>query len=434
MVYQSLMSAVQKMFVFVGVWLLAGVCTAGLAAADTGSHFARTLRALERADAGSRADFAGIALWQLTGAYRAEADLARQELQAIAANPKADRQAVERAQQKNRHWSSSVDQYAGRLMLLQRRVEAGAAVDFILSPVTETVLVVEGEQVVLAHPRPGKQAIFEQSVIEQFCQLRDCAALTGPGATAARSAQPATVATTPRVVNEEPWRGAEPAGNNPVSTAVVDNEPAYKGSPLGDQPLIQKYDIDPPAAQAADDGPSVTDQAAVDQPSVERLEQDLSVRDQPDQLPEMNPPAASRSTLRPGWEFTAEGTSCTYGGIRLRFMRGDNSGAVRRLCSDLFAEVAALREGLLQQQQYGVVVEASELAVNPLLADDGQVLLRLNRSGDLLRLPAPLLQANPAVLRNLVPWLEAQLAGESSTLELQAGYYGWQGRSLDPWR
>lgn len=313
---------------------------APVAEATAGSRYDRTIRALQAAEPEWQADFAGIALWQLTGAYRAEADLARQDIALV---------------QKNRHWSSSVDQYAGRLSVYQRRVEEGARIDFVLSPVTEAVLQVEGEPVMLAHPRPGQQAAFEQSVLEQFCQLRDCGSLTGLAALADRQ------------------------GVAGLADGVV--------TVVGDQPL-----------------------------------------------PETDRASAARLTLKPGWEFTTEGPVCTYAGVRLRFQQGDNPGAVRKLCLDLFAEIAVLGDGLRQQQQYGVVVEWAALEFSQTAVDGDSSMLKLNRSGDMLRLRAPLLKANAALLRSLTPWLESHLAEQQTTLDLQAGTYGWRGAALDRFR
>lgn len=318
---------------------VAGVSSSDAAAA-AGSRYDRTLRALQTAEPEWRADFAGIALWQLAGAYRTEADLARQDISRV---------------QKNRHWSSSVDQYAGRLSVYQRRVEEGALIDFVLSSVTEAVLQVNGEPVMLAHPRPGQQAAFEQSVLEQFCQLRDCGALTGLAVLADRHGV---------------------AGLTDGMIAVV-----------GDQPL-----------------------------------------------PETDRASAARLTLKPGWEFTTEGPVCTYAGVRLRFQQGDNPGAVRKLCLDLFAEIAVLGDGLRQQQQYGVVVEWAALEFSQTAVDGDSSMLKLNRSGDMLRLRAPLLKANTALLRSLTPWLESHLAEQQTTLDLQAGTYGWRGAALDRFR
>lgn len=327
-----------------GVWLLlALVLMADLQVTEAaGSRYDRTIRALQVAEAEWRSDFAGIALWQLAGAYYAEADLARQDMQRRDLNTAAGS-----AQQKQRHWSSSVEQYASQLTRFQRRVEEGGAVLFDLSPVTEAVLQVDGIQVMLAHPRPQQQAVFEQKILEQFCQLRDCAALTGLMDVAAKRS----------------WSATE-------EDAITAVEPASAGT---------------------------------------------------------SQPSAAQRAVKPGWEFTANGSVCTYGGLRLRFVPGANPGAVRNLCLDLFAEIAVLLEGLRQQQQYGVRMDWSALAFS-------QSMLQLNRDSDLLRLQAPLLQANPALLRSLTPWLAAQLSGEQTMLELQADTFGWHGAALDRYR
>lgn len=338
-----------KSWIGQGLLMSLVLATAGIAGADS-TRYDRTIRALQAAEPEWRADFAGVALWQLTGAYYAEADLARQDSQPPTVTP-----VTERALQKKRHWSAVVDQYAGRLADVQRQVEAGAKVSFALSPVTEAMLQVADEQVMLAHPRPEQQAAFEQLVLEQFCQLRDCWVLTG-------------------------W--SEFADSRDLSVAA---DGAI--SALGDQSSIG-----------------------------------------------MQQTSSTQASITPSWEFTAAGSACSYAGIRLRFQRDDNLGALRQLCRDLFGEVAAVRDGLWQQQQYGVEVEWSALAFSQPSVETGEPMLKLNRAGDLLRVDAPLLRGRTALLQALKPWLAAQVAQQNSTVELQAEAYGWRGAGLESYR
>lgn len=140
-------------------------------ASVSSSRYDRTVFALQSAPLEWRADFALIALSQLADAYYSEADLARSPL-----NGRGDTQ---EQVEKQTEWSWSVERYANQLYGYQMSIENGALVFFAQAPVTEVVLEIDGQQVMLSHPRPEKQPVFEQAVLTQFCQLRNCVELTG---------------------------------------------------------------------------------------------------------------------------------------------------------------------------------------------------------------------------------------------------------------
>ena len=120
--------------------LLVALLMSAAAAADS-SRFERTVEALQRAEPPLRADFASIALVELTEIYLAEADLARNEAQALQGDPAL------------RGWSRAVERFA--------------------------------EQLLLAHPRRAQQAAFEQRVLARFCTTAPCTRLTGTEAATA---------------------------------------------------------------------------------------------------------------------------------------------------------------------------------------------------------------------------------------------------------
>lgn len=147
----------------------------GIASVEAAStRYERTLIALQSAPEEWRADFALIALSQLADAYYAEADLARGSSIGSDGGNKSNKEA-----EKEMQWSWSVERYANQLYGFQMSVESGIPVSLAKSPVTEAVLEVGGQQVMLSHPRPEKQSAYELAVMTQFCQLRDCVELTG---------------------------------------------------------------------------------------------------------------------------------------------------------------------------------------------------------------------------------------------------------------
>ncbi len=126
--------------------------------------FARTVAALQDADAQWRADFARIALAQLAEAYTHEAELALTD-------PKL-------TPGERRRWSRGVEQYGNQLLFLQMDIEAGLEVNLYMAPATGAVLEAGNQQVVLTFPRPRQQLAYEQAVLEQYCQLYDCSQLS----------------------------------------------------------------------------------------------------------------------------------------------------------------------------------------------------------------------------------------------------------------
>ncbi|MYM61756.1 hypothetical protein [Pseudomaricurvus sp. HS19] len=150
---------------FAALALCAGGVTA-TAAAPAADPFASTVAALQGADPQWRADFARIALTQLAEAYIHEAELALTD-------PKL-------TPGERRRWSRGVEQYGNQLLFLQMDIEAGQEVNLYMAPATGAVLEAGGQQVVLTFPRPRQQLVYEQTVLEQYCQLRDCSQLA-PG-------------------------------------------------------------------------------------------------------------------------------------------------------------------------------------------------------------------------------------------------------------
>lgn len=109
-----------------------------------------------------RRDFATAALSGLASAYRAEANLARNE------SRKSSRHASLRA------WSATVDGFARQMPLLLDDIELGLPVDLTLGAEKSLAITVAGRTVILSHPRLNEQNAFEQEILVAFCTAHNC--------------------------------------------------------------------------------------------------------------------------------------------------------------------------------------------------------------------------------------------------------------------
>jgi hypothetical protein len=135
-------------------------------------------------------------------------------------------------------------------------------------------------------------------------------------------------------------------------------------------------------------------------------------------IPDRSPQGNTR------WQFTADGAICSNRSIQLVFANAAELSRQRKICDDLFSEVYLLRKELHWQQEHGVTIDWDILKVHPVSPE--QHLLRLNRSGDHVVAELHLLQANPALLTSLIPWLRNQLAGTPRSITLQADQFDFE--------
>lgn len=133
------------------------------------SRFERTILALQRAPAEDRANFALIALSQLTETYYAEADLARHDSTG--------------SELKQMRWSRAVERYARQMITVQEDIANGFPVALGLQPKTEAIVIVDGRRIPLSHPRPLQQSAFEQQILAQFCESGYCDSMSTPSST-----------------------------------------------------------------------------------------------------------------------------------------------------------------------------------------------------------------------------------------------------------
>lgn len=280
------------------------------AAGQEDSLFDRLIISLEKAPQDQQAHFSSIALSRLAEAYLSEADLARQ------VEGKIDPTQI--------HWARSVEGYAYEITRLMKNVETGEVATITFVPRSPPTITVGDFRVMLTHPRPEQQSVFEHQILEDFCQRDNC---------------------------------EEIAASRDFTSAD---------------------------------------------------ERTFSVN----------------QSVKPAWEFTADGPACSYPGIRITFKSGTNFDVIRKQCKTLFQEVESLVDALSQQQQYGVLIDWSQFRIDT-IPDSLQHAATLNFAGDTAVLNLPLLYENPDVMSALKPWLINRLSYRPIKLELQADQFGW---------
>jgi len=152
-----------------GYHLLLAVCGLLLlpvaAAADIESPLSRLNRialAISKEAEPLRADFARIAISEMTSAYTVEADRARQD----AHGSKHPRDLV--------RWAGAVDAYAAELVAVGDTLTPETVVDVSVGHDNSVYLNIGGTPVVVGTPRAREQSEFEQHIIERFCAAYRC--------------------------------------------------------------------------------------------------------------------------------------------------------------------------------------------------------------------------------------------------------------------
>jgi hypothetical protein len=126
------------------------------------STFNRFAMALSDTPTPVRVDFAVAAVSEMVIAHRNEADRARQD----ARNNIAGRSPA--------RWALAVDAYAADLLAVVNNVTTGTPVVIEIGPENNVTLNIDGKPVMVSFPKTLQQAVFEQRVIERFCNLYRC--------------------------------------------------------------------------------------------------------------------------------------------------------------------------------------------------------------------------------------------------------------------
>ncbi|GAB5445134.1 hypothetical protein [Gymnodinialimonas sp.] len=147
---------------------LLSLSTHGLSAAVDGvqsSRFERTAALAREGDTDTRATFVLAALGQLALAYEEEAALALAEVDTGNSDPELV------------GWANAVRRYAQQFPLLIEDARDGFPVSIAVGGDNPVAITVAERTVILNHPRPAQQAVFEQAVIAEFCTANACSAL-----------------------------------------------------------------------------------------------------------------------------------------------------------------------------------------------------------------------------------------------------------------
>lgn len=109
-----------------------------------------------------RADFALIAIREMTAAHTAEADRARQD----ARDSRNPRELV--------RWARAVDAYAAELAAVGETLTPETSVDISIGHDNSVYLNIAGTPVMVGTPRAQEQSAFERRIIEKFCETYRC--------------------------------------------------------------------------------------------------------------------------------------------------------------------------------------------------------------------------------------------------------------------
>ena len=147
----------------------------------------------------------------------------------------------------------------------------------------------------------------------------------------------------------------------------------------------------------------------------------LLAGEEPDPIP------VTAASARPEWDFRDSGPVCSHRGIQLRFGSSAELANHRNLCEQLMQEAESLAAELAWQRRHGVSVDWPRLST---AATPGRPehIIKLNRAGDSILVPLPLLHSTDGLLQQLTPWLRNRYDGESQLahVELEAAELGWE--------
>ena len=136
------------------------------------------------------------------------------------------------------------------------------------------------------------------------------------------------------------------------------------------------------------------------------------------------PIPVSASTVAPLWTFTERGPVCSLEGLSVHFDSAADLSRKRDICEQFLHEALTLAAEIAWQRRHGVEMAWEQLAIRP-TPQRPEHLVQLNRAGDVVLLSAPLINAVPALLDEISPWLRARSAGEAAQLELEGAEFGW---------
>jgi len=126
------------------------------------SEFNQLAKAVSDAPTPVRVGFAVAAVSEMVTAHRNEADRARRD----ARDNMAGRSPV--------RWALAVDAYAADLTAIVNSVTSDTPIEIEIGPADSVALNIDGRPVMVSFPKTRQQTVFEQRVIERFCNIYRC--------------------------------------------------------------------------------------------------------------------------------------------------------------------------------------------------------------------------------------------------------------------
>ena len=140
-----------------------------------------------------------------------------------------------------------------------------------------------------------------------------------------------------------------------------------------------------------------------------------------------DPIPVTAAIAQPEWKFLEAGAECSHQGIDVRFTSADKLAVRRDICQQLMQEAESLAAELAWQLRHGVPIDWEKLSIGS-MPERPEHIIRLNRSGDSILAPLPLLYSTKGLLPRLIPWLQSRYDGDDEpfTVDLDADSLGWE--------
>jgi len=138
------------------------------------------------------------------------------------------------------------------------------------------------------------------------------------------------------------------------------------------------------------------------------------------------PIPVSAGNIRPRWAFTEAGPVCSMKGISVHFSPRADLPAARSICRQFLHETVTLANEIAWQVRHAVPVDWERLELQA-IAGRPEHRLQLNDAGDNVLVAAPVLRGSPGLLRVVLPWVRAGVAGEATPrVDIRARDHGWE--------
>ena len=142
---------------------------------------------------------------------------------------------------------------------------------------------------------------------------------------------------------------------------------------------------------------------------------------------EPQPIPVTTAGVSPQWNFSNAGPVCSHKGISVQFANTIQLAKRKAICLQLMQEAESLAGELTWQQRHGVEIDWQQLTIRSTPGRPEHI-VQLNRTGDSILVPLPLLSSTAGLLGQLTPWLKTRYVGgqEPTITSFDAGELGWE--------